>query len=236
MDDETALSKAFDATQGVLILPPPIYDPSPGFSEMRKVVAALKGALAKARPERIVSISTVGAQAERESLLTQHTIHEHVLGGLEIPVTFLRPAWFMDNVAWDVAPARDTGVVHSFLQQLERAIPMVATPDIGRVAAAELLTARPAAGHRVIELEGPRAVSPNDIAAAFSRLLGRAVRAQSVPRNTWEALFRAQGMKNPLPRIQMLDGFNEGWLSFERQPLRGAVELDTVLRGLLEKT
>jgi NAD(P)H dehydrogenase (quinone) len=23
-------------------------------------------------------------------------------------------------------------------------------------------------------------------------------------------------MKNPLPRMQMLDGFNEGWMEFER--------------------
>ena len=27
---------------------------------------------------------------------------------------------------------------------------------------------------------------------------------------TWESLFESQGMKNPTPRIRMLDGFNEG--------------------------
>jgi uncharacterized protein YbjT (DUF2867 family) len=234
MNDEAALLRAFEGVQGVLVLPPPIFDPSPNFAEMRTVLAALEGALAKARPDKVVSISTVGAQAAQESLLTQHTIHERVLGELPTPVTFLRPAWFMDNAAWDVAPARDTGVIQSFLRPLDRAIPMVATPDIGRVAAAELMSAQPAERHRVIELEGPRPVSSNDMAAAFGRLLGRTVRAQIVPRDTWEALFRVQGMKNPLPRIQMLDGFNEGWLTFERQPLRGVVELDTVLRGLIE--
>jgi NAD(P)H dehydrogenase (quinone) len=31
----------------------------------------------------------------------------------------------------------------------------------------------------------------------------------------------------------MLDGFNEGWLTFERQPLRGTVDLETVLRELI---
>jgi hypothetical protein len=38
---------------------------------------------------------------------------------------------------------------------------------------------------------------------------------QAVPRDTWEALFRQQGMKNPIPRVQMLDGFNAGWIEFE---------------------
>ena len=28
-------------------------------------------------------------------------------------------------------------------------------------------------------------------------------------------LFSKQGMQNPLPRMQMLDGFNEGWIEFE---------------------
>ena len=37
----------------------------------------------------------------------------------------------------------------------------------------------------------------------------------AVPRETWEQLFRSQGMKNPTPRIRMLDGFNDGWIEFE---------------------
>jgi hypothetical protein len=31
-----------------------------------------------------------------------------------------------------------------------------------------------------------------------------------VPRESWDELFRLQGMKNPERRIRMLDGFNEG--------------------------
>ena len=60
-------------------------------------------------------------------------------------------------------------------------------------------------GRRVIELEGPHRVTPNKIAAAFSKILGRHIRMEAVPRERREALFTSQGMKNPLPRIQMLD-------------------------------
>ena len=80
---------------------------------------------------------------------------------------------------------------------------MVATADIGRLAA-QLLQER-WDGLRVVELEGPRPVSPDDIAQTFARLLKRDVRMQVVPRDTWESLFRAQRMQNPTPRIQMLD-------------------------------
>ena len=142
----------------------------------------------------------------------------------------------MENSSWDVAPASSGGVIPSFLQPLDKPVPMVATADIGRVAAEQLRETW--SGHRVIELEGPQRVTPNEIAATFSRLLGRPVRMEAVPRETWESLFRSQGMKNPMPRIQMLDGFNEGWIEFESGEAgsrKGKVALETVLRSLIER-
>jgi uncharacterized protein YbjT (DUF2867 family) len=157
------------------------------------------------------------------------------LGTLPLPITFLRAAWFMENSAWDVASARTTGVVPSFLYPLDKPLPMVATADVGQVAA-ELLQEN-WQGKRVVELEGAR-LTPNDVAAGFARVLGREVRMQVVPRATWESLFKAQGMKNPTPRIQMLDGFNEGWIDFEsdaRATRKGSVPLDSVLRELVAR-
>ena len=101
----------------------------------------------------------------------------------------------MENSSWDVAPATNSGVVPSFLQPLGKPVPMVATADIGRVAA-ELLR-ETWSGHRVVELESAHRVTPNEIAATFSRLLGRTVKMEVVPRDRWESLFRSQGMKNP---------------------------------------
>ena len=115
-----------------------------------------------------------------------------------MPVCFLRAAWFMENSAWDVEPAREKGVISSFLQPLDKPVPMVATADIGRVAAE--LFQETWTGRRIIELEGPTRVTPNQIAATFAELFGHPVRAEAVPRQTWEPLFRSQGMKHPEPR------------------------------------
>ena len=141
----------------------------------------------------------------------------------------------MENSSWDVAPAQN-GVMQSFLQPLDKPVPMVATADIG-CSAAELLQ-ETWDGHRVVELEGPRRVTPKEIAGSFASLLGHPVRVEAVPRETWESLFKSQGMKNPAPRIQMLDGFNEGWIDFEGKeggPRKGKVSLETVLRTLIER-
>jgi NAD(P)H dehydrogenase (quinone) len=234
MDDPDALRRAFAGAEAVFVLLPPNFDPSPGFTETRQIVAALRNSLEEARPNRIVCISTVGAQARAENLLSQLGLLEQGLSDLALPITFLRPAWYLENAVWDLKPARDTGVIQSFLQPLDKAIPMVATADVGGIPA-ELLQ-EVWQGHRVVELEGPRPISPDDIAASFARLLGHSVRASIVPHHSWEALFRSQGMKNPTPRIRMLDGFNEGWLAFEHDTRKGRVELDTVLRALIDRS
>jgi NAD(P)H dehydrogenase (quinone) len=234
IEDVAALTAAFEGAEGVFVLVPPNFDPMPGFPEARRTAATLKAALDAARPGRVVYLSTIGAQATRENLLSQHTIIEGVLRELTVPTTFLRPGWFMENASWDVVPAKAKGVVPSFLQPLDKPVPMVSTVEIGRVAAG--LIQETWIGHRVVELEGPRRVTANEVAAGFAKLLGRPVRMEAVPRETWETMFRSQGMKNPQPRIQMLDGFNEGWIEFENRErvLKGTVEIETVLKGLLE--
>jgi uncharacterized protein YbjT (DUF2867 family) len=233
MTDAGALTAAFSDVDGVFVLIPSIFDPAPGFPEVRAIIAALTTAIEAAKPPKIVCLSTIGARAQRPNLLNQLGLMEQALCALPAPVCFLRAAWFMENAAWDVAPARDAGVVPSFLQPLDRPVPMVATADIGRLAAA--LLQETWTGRRVVELEGPRRVAPNDIAAIFAEIFDRTVRMETVPRDAWEGLFVAQGMKNPTPRAQMLDGFNEGWIEFEggaQGSLKGPTEIETVLRQL----
>ncbi|MDM0064947.1 NAD(P)H-binding protein [Variovorax sp. J31P207] len=235
MDDAGALATAFDGAEAVFVLLPPVFDPSAGYAETRANVAALVAALQQARPRRVVALSTIGAQATEENLLTQLQMMERAFAALAMPVAFLRAAWFMENAAWDIDDARSRGVVSSFLQPLDKPVPMVATADVAATAAQMLQDHWE--GRRVVELEGPVRITPQVLAATLGRVLARDVLAQPVPRSKWETLFRSQGMANPLPRIRMLDGFNAGWIEFEGGPAasrKGATELETVLRGLAD--
>jgi NAD(P)H dehydrogenase (quinone) len=233
MADASALTAALTGATAVFILPPPEFDPAPGYPEAQAVIDSVVEALTVTRPRKVLLLSTIGADAPNDNLLSQRTMIETALGKLPPALTILRPAWFIDNVAWDAASARDTGVIHSFLMPTDRAIPMVAAQDVGRVAA-ELLQ-EDWTGTRVVELEGPRRISPNDLADAFACVLGRPVRAVPVPRESWNELFRSQGMRNPEPRIRMLDGFNEGWIDFPdggRQAIKGWIYPASVIAGL----
>lgn len=235
LHDANTLEKAFAATEGVFVMLPPLFDPSPGFPECRQLVTALRKALEAAQPPRIVCLSTIGAQATQTSLLTQLQILEQELRGLPV-IAFLRAAWFMENFAWDVTPARQTGILGSFLQPLDRAFPMVATRDVGRTAAELLLQSWQ--GQRIVELEGPERITPLQVATTMAHVLERDVRAEAVPAESWEAIFRSQGMKNPIPRMQMLEGLNQGWIDFEggkAEARKGKVLLEEVLRSLASK-
>jgi uncharacterized protein YbjT (DUF2867 family) len=232
--DTQALSVAFQKTEGVFVMLPLNLDPFSDFSEVHEIVSSLHDAIVSAQPDKVVCLSAIGAQVLQPSLLTQFRYLEEALSKLPMPVAFVRAAWFMENASHDVESAFERGEIRSFLQPLGQSIPMVATADIGRVISETLMEEWE--GLRIIEVEGDRRISPNDIAKTFDRLLGREVHPKLVPRDTWEEIFRAQGMKNPGPRMQMLDGFNEGWLKFEvhRTETRiGRVPLHVVLRELV---
>jgi NAD(P)H dehydrogenase (quinone) len=233
IDNAAALTAAFRGTEGVFLMTPPDYDPEPGFPQTHHTASAIQQAIEAGRPGKVVFLSTVGAQVAELNLLNNSTITEAMLRTTSVPVAMLRAAWFMENAAWDVEAARK-GAIHSFLEPLDHPIPMVATADIAQTAT-DLLQ-EPWKGVRVVELEARRRYSARDLAAAFSAVFGTPVLVDAVPRNTWETIFREQGMKNPLPRMRMLDGFNQGWIDFERQGAEhrtGTVEIETVLRDLV---
>ena len=233
VEDEARLTKAFYDVEGVFLMTPPNYDPEPGFPETHKAAAAIRQAIETSRPGKVVFLSTVGAHVAEHNLLNNSKITEDMLRTTSIPIAFLRAAWFMENAAWDVEAARK-GVIPSFLQPLDHRIPMVAAGDIARTAA-ELL-GEAWTGVRIVELEGPRRYSANDIAAGLGAALERPVRAEAVPHDQWETLFRSQGVKHPTPRIRMIDGFNEGWIDFESGEANSRKErttLEKVLRSLV---
>jgi NAD(P)H dehydrogenase (quinone) len=233
--DTEALASAFQGAEGVFVLLPPVFDPSPGFPEAHALIESLREALIRARPRKVVALSTIGADARQPNLLNGLRMMEQAFANLPMPVTYLRAAWFMENASWDITSAID-GVILSYLQPLDRCIPMISTDDVGRTAAALLLERWE--GQRVVELESARRVSPNDLAAAFAKALGRPVRAEAVPREQWETIFRAQGMKNPTPRMQMVDGFNAGWIEFADRGAharKGAIGVVQAVAALVQR-
>lgn len=213
--DAKALAAAFSGVDGVFVMLPANFAPSPDFAEARALLQTLAAALRQAQPPKVVALSSIGAQHSHGlGLITQLHLLENALDALPLPRAHVRAAWFMENIHRDVALAQDEGRLASYLHPLDRAIPMVATDDIGRTIAWTLMETW--FGRRVIEVEGPRRYSPLDMAQALAAVLEQDVEATAVPREEWAARFRSEGMPADRtgPRIAMLDGINSGWVAF----------------------
>jgi NAD(P)H dehydrogenase (quinone) len=214
-DDAEALTAAFSGVDGVFVMVPPNFAPSPGFVETRVTLEILHKALSKVRPPKAVYLSSIGAeQTSGLGLITSSHLLEQTMRDLPFPQAFLRAGWFFENSAGDVASAREEGRIQFQLCPLDRKFSLVATADIGNVGA-ETLT-QSWKGTRHIEVAGPVGTSPLEIAEAFAEVLGHPVEAVAVPRDQWETLWVSQGMPEgrTAPRAEMVDGFNSGWIHF----------------------
>jgi uncharacterized protein YbjT (DUF2867 family) len=188
--DAKAQETGFRGSKGVFVLLPSNFSPSDDFSVEQAWLANLHRSLVPANREKVVYLSTIGAQATQENLLTKLGIMDRVLGTLPMPVAFLRAAWFLENGVRDVASAKASSVVQSLLQPLDKVFPIVGTSDIGQVAAD--MPSETWAGTRIVKLEGPRRVSPNEIAAYLGAILKQPIRAEAVPREKCESIFKSQ--------------------------------------------
>ena len=136
INEAAALTAAFEGSEGVFVMVPPNFDPSPDFREARTIAVTLSSALDAARPDKVVYLSTIGAQATHSNLLSQHTMIERALS--KVVAAHYFPAARMVHgelrLGRSLRPAKN-GVISSFLQPLDKPVPMVATADIGRTAA-----------------------------------------------------------------------------------------------------
>jgi NAD(P)H dehydrogenase (quinone) len=239
LNDIALLTAAFRGCDGVFVMVPPFFAPMPGFPETKAIVANIRAALAAAKPKKAVYLSSVGAHREQGlGLITQSHILEQEMRPLSGANAFIRAAWFLENYQWDVRSAKERGEIDVYLAPANKPVSMVATNDIGELAATTLQ--QEWSGNRSLELEGPEKYSPNDAAAVFSKLLGKPVQTNPIQRSEWHRLFVQQGTDEDrtTPHIEMLDGFNSGWIDFEgggAEHFKGKLTLEQVLKSLIAK-
>jgi NAD(P)H dehydrogenase (quinone) len=116
---------------------------------------------------------------------------EELLFESGLPCTILQPTAYMQNVLahWD---AITTQGLYPVPYALETRLSLVDLQDVAQVAATVLT----AAGHvgATYELVGTGAMDQTQVAGILGQQLGRPVRAQVVPIETWEQGARASGL------------------------------------------
>jgi uncharacterized protein YbjT (DUF2867 family) len=236
LENSTLLRHVLNGAKGTYLLIPPNYSSTDLLGEQRRLADALAEAVAESGIPNVVFLSSIGAQHDSGTgpIRSLHYA-ESVLTPAAKNLTILRACFFLENWAPVLGPAREQGVLPSFLAP-HRKIPMIATKDIGRFAAESLVN--PFVGHRVIEIEGPQEYSPEDIAQTVGSLLGREVRLESMPPSAAVAALTSAGLSKETARLfeEMYTGINSGHTAFQKRGTefrRGTTTAAQVLKELL---
>jgi uncharacterized protein YbjT (DUF2867 family) len=232
--DVEALGRAARGTEGVFLLSPPDLRANNFIGDRRRLTQRQVDALAAEKVAHVVLLSSTGAQqlAGTGPIVSVHNV-EQQLRASGLPSTFVRAGYFVENWGALVQPVKNDGVLPSFLAADKR-IPSVSTPDIGKVVAQALIDGP--RGVRVIELSGPTDVSPNDVAATFSRLLGKPVTVAQPPLDAVVPTFISLGASENIAGLfrELYEGMAQGKVAAEPgEHVRGTTPLDVTLRALL---
>ena len=235
--DVDAMTAALSDTSGAYIVSPQQYGRDDLFERAIVIAETVEAAVRRAAVPRVVALSSVGAGEDHGTgWIAMNRSLEQALGRLPIPVAFLRAAYFMENWQPMIQPATSEGILRSFLAPTERPIPMIATPDIGSIAASVIL--QEWHDQRIIDLAGPREYSPMDVASCLSDQLGRGIDTIPVPEGEWTAALAGAGLSEAALAgfIEMTRGLNNGHIDFKEcdttERRRGETSLDQAIGAM----
>lgn len=234
LEDQEAFARAVRGAQGVYLLSPPDLAANDFIGERKRLTQRQVDTLAAEKVRHVVLLSSTGAQhASGTGPIVSVHHAEQQLRASGLAATFLRPGFFVENWASVLHPVQSDGVLPSFIPADKR-IASVGTNDIGKAAAQALLDGP--RGGRVIELSGPSDVSPNDVAAAFSRILGKKVSVVELPLDAVVPTVTSFGVSESFAGLfrELYDALARGKIVAEPgEHIRGTTPLETTLRAML---
>ncbi|WP_420115159.1 NAD(P)H-binding protein [Pseudactinotalea sp.] len=194
LGDVDALGAALSGCAGAFLLLPTL--PSGSDSEHRRLVESIAGAVEASGVPQVVVLSSWGAELPEGTgpIRWLHDL-ENRLRRTGATVTAVRACHFQEKVESVLGAVLGEGIFPVFGETADRPIPMVATRDIGEVAAQSLLA--PPSGHQIIDLDGA-AVTDREVADAVAEVLGRPLQVVTIPREAWDPTLIDAGLSPAL--------------------------------------
>jgi uncharacterized protein YbjT (DUF2867 family) len=234
LSDAAFVASALKDAAGFFVLLPPNYAATGDYyAVQRKVADAIAEGVKQGKAPHVVLLSSVGADlAEKNGPIKNLNYLEVKLRETGTKLTAIRAGYFQENAGNVIGAARAQGIFPAF-GPADYAFPMVATKDIGALAARALRN--PPARSEVIDLHGP-AYSPRQLAAKIGKAIGKTLNVVEIPPPGHVAAYQQAGMSKQLAEAfaEMQAGFASGAI----QPRgdrseKGATTFDEVLPSLL---
>jgi uncharacterized protein YbjT (DUF2867 family) len=229
------LSRFLAGARSAYLLLPPNLSAKDVLSAASALTGTIAASLEESGIEHVTLLSSIAAHRPSGTgpILTVRGA-EDALRRVIRNRTFLRAAYFMENVASVLPVVKAEGIFPTFVSP-DITFEMVSTEDIGRSAAAAMFERHP--GERIIELAGPRPFSQREVAATLGRILKREIRVVHAGLEAVEPTMMQMGMSADLARLyrELLESLESRTLLFEHPTtaFRGLTSLESALRRLL---
>lgn len=167
------ISSAMEGVDAAFLMVPPNLSAADQSLYGKQVKEAYVAAVKNSGIQNIVLLSSLGTHDEDTTSIIEGLMEmEKAFGVLdEVNVLALRPAYFMENIYWQISTIQQMGIMGSPVQG-DLVMPMIATRDIGEYAAKRLL-ALDFAGKSHQYLLGAKDTSYNEVAKIFGAAIGK---------------------------------------------------------------
>lgn len=234
LGDRAALAAALhgsDAFFAMLPTDPTSTDPD---TDHLRLVDGIAGAVADSGTPHVVLLSSVGADLAAGTGPVRYLHHlENRLRATGTVLTALRCCHFQEKVAALLGSVRGAGVYPVFGDSPDVPLPMVATRDIGAIAA-ETLRSRPATSE-VVDVLGPT-YTEREVAEHLGRLVGTELDVVTIPRPGWTEALRQGGLSAEVAALlaELYDAGERGLLEPRAErSVTGATGIEQTLGGLV---
>jgi uncharacterized protein YbjT (DUF2867 family) len=213
--DAGALTKAFSGARAVYAMIPPNIGAPNVRAYQERVNDALVTAMEKNGIKHAVVLSSFGADKPERTgpVIGLHSLEEKLNGISGLNALYLRAGYFMENIL------PQAGVIRSFADMAgpvkgDLPLPMIATRDIGAVAAHSLLKLD-FEGKRSRELQGAGDVTYEEVARIVGAAIGKPDLAYKLmPAEQLKPALLQMGMSSNMAELllEMADALNSGYM------------------------
>jgi uncharacterized protein YbjT (DUF2867 family) len=213
MTDAVALENAFTGARAVFAVIPPNITAPDVRAYQQTVIGALASAIQKNGITHAVVISSTGAEQTEGTgvVLGLHEMEKRLEAIAGLNFLCLRCGYFMENLLAQVGILQSFGFMAGPIRA-ELPLPMIATRDIGRIAAESLLKLD-FVGKQTRELLGPRDLNYSEAAETVGRVIGKPdLSYRQVPAFILKpAMMRLEMSSNMVDQLlEMCDALNSG--------------------------
>ena len=211
--DSKKLTEAFRGADAAYVLVPPNFATNDYRAYQEQVSDSIATAAAAATPKYVVSLSSVGADKPSNTgpIVGLHNLEQKLNKIDGINVLHLRAGYFMENTLGQA------GAIHTFGKTMgplrpDLKLSMIASRDIGAIAAEELLSKK-FQGKQTRELLGQRDIDMTEVTHVLGKAVGKPDLSYfQAPDDQFQAALMQMGMPSNLAGliVEMAHALNSG--------------------------